>query len=118
MKEIFQCKSYDLVFHLIEELFHATRAQCVYLDCFVVFLNQKKDLIKDYHEMRQLLESIGCFEPSACFYSLYFIHIILLEVIAYVVLIQFQLSCLTFLLSGFLIAAAQVSICQEIQRFL
>lgn len=69
--------------------------------------NTKKDLIKDYHEMREHLESIGCFKPSVCFYGLYFIHIILLEVIAYVVLIQFQLSCLTYLLSGFLIAAAQ-----------
>lgn len=77
---------------------------------FYFSLNQKKDLIKDYHEMREHLESIGCFKPSVCFYSLYFIHIILLEVIAYVVLIQFQLSCLTYLLSGFLIAAAQVSL--------
>lgn len=74
--------------------------------CF--YFDQNKDLIKDFHAMRQHLEDIGLFKPSICYYSLYFIHVILLEVLAILVLRIFGVSWPIYLLSGFVLAAAQV----------
>lgn len=77
--------------------------------CLLCFsLNQNKDLIKDFHAMKQHLEDIGIFKPSMCYYSLYLIHVILLEAAAVLVMRIFGVSWPFYLLSGFLLAASQV----------
>lgn len=75
---------------------------------FVTILFPQQLLVKDFRELRSVVEQMGLLKPSNLFFFLIFLHIVLLDVAAWLTIWYFGTSVGSFFLSVLLFTSAQV----------
>ncbi|KAF7245541.1 Acyl-CoA (8-3)-desaturase [Varanus komodoensis] len=69
--------------------------------------SKNKQIIQDFRELRATVEQMGLLNPNHLFFFLYLLHILLLDVAAWLNLWYFGSSLLPFLFSGLLLGTVQ-----------
>nr|WPS91100.1 front-end fatty acid desaturase group B [Hediste diversicolor] len=89
---------------LVEKYMKSIHVGTVEGECFD---ETQIERLADYEELQKTAEKMGLFHINKGFFLLYFIHLVILEVLAYLVMSRFGTSWLPFLATVFLLSTFQ-----------
>nr|XP_060626586.1 acyl-CoA (8-3)-desaturase-like [Anolis sagrei ordinatus] len=69
--------------------------------------SKNKQLTEDFRELRATVEKMGLLQPDRLFFFLYLVHIVVLDVVAWLNMWYFGASLLPFLFTGLLLGTVQ-----------
>ena len=87
----------------------------IYIKLFSYYLQRER--LADYEDLRKKVEDMGLFEIKKWFFFLYFLHLIVLECLAYLVMSHFGTSWLPYLTTVLLLSTFQVTFFYKFNYF-
>lgn len=73
------------------------------------YFQNETEIKKDFRKLRKYVEESGLMKVNPVFYVLYLLHILALEVLAYLVVWHWEGSMAAFFVAAVLLATAQVN---------
>lgn len=94
---------------LLYDIFKVNGALILTSPTEIPFLYPQKSLLEDFRELRCTIEKMGLLRPNYFFFFLIFLHLLVLEATAWLVLWYFGISLVPFLAGIVFFTTAQVN---------